>query len=908
MIRSAISIAAVLGLCAGLARAQDQDAERTPVEMLNQLTQMRAEADGPQLSESVRALINAAYLTDDERRAARVFHGQWRDEDLLDPRLRAKAALTVGAWRDASLSDPAADIEDRAEALLRRGDLPEAVELLNDATSVRAQRIRAEALEGLGRFEDADKAVEPVVAKLIQGDFTSAEDVVEGVRALRVRARVRGQPAEDFHRMNGLLALTRDQIDRLYYPAMIVEAELLYDKDNRQQAAEAALRALELNPAAADAWSLLGRLSVGSFAFDQARDAAATMDENLRTFTGDDKAVNVHAAMIRATAWMRQNDPELAAVELDPLVRTYPRLRELLALRSAILALSWRDAELAYSLAEFDALSPGSPEALFAVGKALAEVRQYESAADYLERASARQPKLPAPLIELGLLELQSGRDVRALDALRKAVDLDPFNVRAANSLALIEELLTYDTVESEHFVVRFRPGVDGVMAREMLEPLEEIHGVVGGAIEHTPDRKTTIELMPDHQWFAVRITGMPAIHTIAAATGPVIAMEAPKVGPRHTGEYDWVRVIRHEYVHTVTLSRTKNRIAHWFTEAAAVYLEGGPRDYGSAGLLAQATRDNELFDMVDINIAFVRPEKPTDRSKAYAQGHWMYEFIVERWGAQAPLDMMDLYANGAREDEAMRSVLGVSREDFFQQFKPWAAAQVQTWGMMPEPSMESLIAAWATQSPEWLARARATMANNAWAFASLTSGGAAAHPERLTLPRPTPAAIESWLVEHPDHPDLLQATIEIQLAANGQEPTTAMIPLLERYAAARPVDPMPHRHLARLHLASDDPSRAIPHLEYLDIREQKSAAYAIELSRRYAALNELDKAATKSARATQIAPFNASYREFAARVALLQKDLPTAERHILALTELEPSRPEHQQRLERIRAMMSEG
>ncbi|MBL0921409.1 MAG: hypothetical protein IBJ10_04685 [Phycisphaerales bacterium] len=380
--------------------------------------------------------------------------------------------------------------------------------------------------------------------------------------------------------------------------------------------------------------------------------------------------------------------------------------------------------------------------------------------------------------------------------------------------------------------------------------------------------------------------------------------MEAPKVGPRHTGEYDWVRVIRHEYVHTVTLSRTKNRIAHWFTEAAAVHLEGGPRDYDSAALLARAVRDGSLFDMRQINIAFVRPEKPSDRGQAYAQGHWMYEFIVEQWGEQAPLDMMDLYAGGAREDEAMRSVLGVSREEFFERFKPWAREQARSWGMLPEPSMASLTASWAAQDPAWLLKAHATMRGAAFAFASLSSGGAAANPARLSLPRPTLGVVQTWLLAHPEHPDLLEAVLQHELAQTGGEPTQDMVELLTRYAAARPVDPLPHRHLARLRLASDDPSSAIPHLEYLDVREQKSAAYAIELSRRYAAIQDLDRADAKALRATQIAPFNASYREFAARVALLRKDYAAAERHIAALTELEPDRPEHAQRLERVRAM----
>ena len=214
------------------------------------------------------------------------------------------------------------------------------------------------------------------------------------------------------------------------------------------------------------------------------------------------------------------------------------------------------------------------------------------------------------------LLELQSGRDMRAKDALRRAVALDPFNDRAANSLKLAEELLTYRTIESEHFIVRYRDGIDAVLAPEMLPVLERIHAEVAGpdAFDHEPDRKTVIELMPDHEWFGVRITGMPRIHTMAASTGPVIAMESPQDGPGHPiGTYDWPRTLKHEYAHTVTLSRTRNRIPHWFTEAAAVWVEDAPRPPQWWSLLAAAYDAGRLFTLPAQAATYERIVKEAD-------------------------------------------------------------------------------------------------------------------------------------------------------------------------------------------------------------------------------------------------------------------------------------------------------
>ncbi|MEC9374203.1 MAG: hypothetical protein VYC34_10185, partial [Planctomycetota bacterium] len=130
---------------------------------------------GPEVSTGVLRAIEAPYLSDAERAAKRVFHGLWKESDLEDPALRAQAALMVGALEDWSLGHEAAAVEDRAEAALARGEAEAALETLTGAQSARARRIRAEALATLGRYEEADAAVEPLVQGLLRQRTESAE-------------------------------------------------------------------------------------------------------------------------------------------------------------------------------------------------------------------------------------------------------------------------------------------------------------------------------------------------------------------------------------------------------------------------------------------------------------------------------------------------------------------------------------------------------------------------------------------------------------------------------------------------------------------------------------------------------------------------------------------------------------
>lgn len=866
-------------------------------------------------SPAVERLLDRAFLKDAERRELRVRHGRAGAEDLDTVSRRARYALIVGAYDDPSLADPGAPAWVRVEGLLQRGEARAALELLEQdggAPGPVALRQRAQALEMLGRYDEAERAGQEAVALLqARRGALGAEEMVECVRGAAVHLRhrrpapdapdapdaARAEPEDRAGQFQALMALLAEarRLEPLLWSVPLAEGELLLDKDNFAQAQEAAREALMLNPSSAEAWRLLGAMAVAALDIAGAERIADRLDA-LSVMPGAPEegrpGLSPLAAVIRARAMLRQNDPDLAEEALRPALERYPRRPDLRAWRAAVEAVRYDFEATERLLAAFDrearrGARPGEPvgapsEALLAVGRALSDARQYEYGAEVLRRAAERSPGSASAWTELGLLEMQAGRDDRAEEALRRATALDPFNVRAENSLRLLRDLAAFERHESEHFVVRSRPGLDARLAREMLPALERLHAVVcgdgPGGLRHVPPRRTIIDLMPDHARFAVRIAGLPRIHTIAASTGPIIAMEAPREGPGHTGTYDWERVVRHEYTHTVGLSRTGNRIPHWFTEAQAVLLELAPRDYATVQLLTRAVERDELFDLVRINLAFARPQRPTDRALAYAQGHWMLQFILERFGPDAPIRLMDLYARGLREEQAFREVLGLDREAFLEAFTAFARRELVAWGMWP---------------PEGVPRLAELLGDD----------GVDQRRE------PTPDQVRAWLERYPDHPEVLELAVRSALAQTGGAPTEALRPLLERYARARPVDPMPHRHLARLALAADDPQRAVPHLEFLDAREEKSPTYAAQLATIAARLGRLDEARDRAERATRLAPYSAPTRELAAAIAVQRRDYAEARRHIEFLIELEPDRAIHRQRLEALeRRVQSEG
>lgn len=831
----------------------------------------------PDLAPAVQTLLDADYLKDDERASLRVKHGAWTQDDLAEPKRRASAAILRGDYLDPAFADVAIDPVVRAQAWLAAGRCGEAIELLKADERIAAARVRAEAMIDSGRIADAVEQLKAAVSRAVAiPGVTDADELAEGVRCALILSRWQAPGSPTHQEMLTLLAKARDELDRTSWKASLVEAQLLYEKDKYSDAAKVLDGVLTLNPRCADAYWLFGLICVDTFDFARGERLAARLDAL------SEPSPSIHAACLRSYIRQRQNEGEAAAAQLERALVAYPDSRLLLGYQAASVATQFDFEGVDARLAAFDDLARGSPQAAFLVGRAMSGSRQYAQAATYLNKAVAMAPHWAEPVVELGLCEFQAGRNDAALVALEKAVTLDPLNNRAANSLTLLRELATYVSVESDHFIVRCKPGIDEVVAREMLDPLEKIFervtGSGKGGIDHRPAGKTVVELYPNHRWFGVRITGMPALHTIAAATGPVIAMEAPRDGAGHMGAFDWRRVVQHEYTHTVTLSRTMNRLPHWFTEAGAVYLEDSPRDYSTVQLLTRAFETDTLFDLDTINLMFVRPRRQTDRSQAYAQGHMMYEFMIERFGERTPLDLMDLYARGVREAAAFKQVLGIERSEFLPQFKEWMRARLQQWGMTPtdaHPSIKTLLE-------------------------RDGSGGEGAASDN----GPTPQQLDTWLAQMPASPFILEQVLIGKLKASGGDATDEMLPMLRQYAAARPVDPLPHKLMASFLLANGRGAEAIEHLEYLDAREQTSPGYAAELAKRYAAAGDMRLALAKASRATQIAPYDASYREMAAGIAIRAKDFAKAERHIRAMIALEPDRPIHQQRLEALLKM----
>ena len=697
-----LPILAALALVAPAALANDLADESVPQKWIN-----------PLLPEELPELRYPAYYNDFDKAKAQSFAGRYklslhtlaRLSDVKPEQLPAVALVkSKSLWALGRTDEALRVVSDaavaghpevqvrRAEILADAGREGEAIELLRKhieahPSSLAGHYTLGVVSEKVGDLDAARKAfswfvdgpqqfLEKWKRKPTDPLFDNAADLTTIGRALDRWASLTEAYREQVSLNQEILNLflkAYDVKDRGYWPAHVAAAEYFMSHDNNKEAQEELKAALNGNPQDAQALRLLALIAEDTFNFDGADAAVAA----IRKVDRD----SVTADLLEARNLLRQRRPKEAQVTVLRVLAKQPNNLEALGLHAAVFALQLKEEQADAVLAKVERIDPDNATAYFDVAEQLGALRQYPRAIAKYKVAIERAPWWTAARNGLGLLYTQSGDEDEARAALEEARKLDPFNLSTTNYLRLLDQMDKFARKESEHFIVLYDAEQDPIIPEYFADYLESIHAEVTKDFRHEPKVKTIIEVFPSHDAFSVRTTGSPWIGTVGASTGRVIALCTPRVGENTLGAYNWAAVLRHEYTHTVTLSATDNRIAHWLTEGLAVVEEDAPLRWDWVPMLYRAVKRNELFSMDDLTWAFVRPKKPHHRTLAYAQSFWVCKYIQETWGHEAILTMLAEFKAGGLQDDVFPKVLGRSVTQFHQEFLAWTQKQVAHWG-----------------------------------------------------------------------------------------------------------------------------------------------------------------------------------------------------------------------------------
>lgn len=897
----------------GMARGQDsQPAEPSPPASLG----------------DARELL----LTGSYKQAAEAFERLATDDKLKVPATLglAEARMRVGAYAEAislleSLDAPKSARRVFLLAQLRAltGQYDAAVTLARQALALDdnyagARLLLGQTLETLGKQKEAievykwfdDQLVNRAQLPRDPGWVTDT-----GLGFLRYSVLTgTSVPKRTQHVLNEMLQVAYTRLDRAYWPARIAAADLLrqkYNNDEEHGSVSDYFAALRINSRLPEAHVGLGEVALASWRFEEVEHRAELALEINPNFPP------AHRLMSEKFLLERRYDQ--AIEEAEKAIAINPNDINALALIAAGHECKY-EADAARKIQErVTRINPRSADYHRIVADALSGIRQYAASEKHYLQAIEYDPVDANARTELGMMYMQWGDEAKARDALDAAWTLDPYNERTKFTLELLDRLHKFARHETDHFIIRYDAEKDPGLGEYVAEYLESIFGTVTGDFGTHLEEKTIIEFFPTHKAFAVRITGKPWIYTVGASTGRVIALTAPRHAAETFGQYNLARVLKHEFVHTVTLAATENRIPHWFTEGLAVYQEDSPRSFEWAELLTEAMRRNELFTLESIDWGFIRPKRAGDRQMAYAQSEWMVEFIIDRFGYDVITKMLARYAQGATQKQVLRELMNLDLAEFDAQFAQWSRNDVAGWpctfDLTPPGDVIELRNQAETDNPPadllaQLARAEFDVAQYDRAEDAARRALKSSPSERAALEvllrlfaisiadasgqrkqqREDEGLpfIEDLLKADPRNRIALKLRAQIALRREEYDLAREHFEALHRVCA---MDPAAARGLAGIYLAKNQPEPALTHLLELARIEQTDPDVPRKVADIVRSQGNLAEAAYWYRQAIFIDPFDVKLHESLAGTCMQLEDYACALREYEMLTKIEPTK-----------------
>ena len=575
-----------------------------------------------------------------------------------------------------------------AELHLLRGDYGAGFQQADSALKIDpewppARLLRADCLTELGKLKEADEDYRWCLRYYNRVQPTKAESLLVVGRGSAQYARWHSvSPVFKF--IVNTLCPDALKDDPLCWQAYWLSGNLLLEKYNREDALPELQQALKINPRAPDVLATLGEAAYQKLDLTEAA-----------SFAERALAVNPHhiaALNLQADLALRDGDATRALAVLNKALEANPHDQRTLArVASAYLVADGipPDAELTEVLTHLDNVSqiqlpkpsrfsqtlidlakqnPHPGYGLQILGDDLQGRLRFELAEKVYKAAMTAMPQYAEPKTALGLLYMRVGRTDEARKILDKAFDADPFHVRVSNMRKVIKLLDDYSTISTDHFVVRVDSQADKLLGKYMSEYLEEIYPELTQKFGFEPPTRTQFEIfnkakgMSAHQWFSARMTGLPWIQTIGASTGWIVALASPTSADKG---FNWAKVVKHEFVHIVTLQQTQFNCPHWFTEALAVMSEETPRPEVWTRLLLERVPKGELMTLNTINLGFQRPKTPLDWQMAYCQSHLYASYLIDKHGPDSLQKLLNAYREGLPTSKAIPKVCGQSQAEF---------------------------------------------------------------------------------------------------------------------------------------------------------------------------------------------------------------------------------------------------
>lgn len=570
-----------------------------------------------------------------------------------------------------------------------------------DTVKHRADFRRGELLVLTGKEEQGEPIFKSFIQLYNSEKEKSAEDLTLIAQALTY--------LEKYKDANDVI-LEAGSEDNEFIEAKLVGGELYTTKYNYAEAADFYKEALEINPNSARTYlgMAANKQIEGGEEMQQALAKALEINPNY-----------VEAFTLRATTRIEgENYPE-AISDLEAALKINPNSLEAHSLKAALFWLQDRKSDYENEIKTVLAINPKYGKLYETLSHFATQTRRYAESAEFSKKAMELSPNLWDAHLSYGIALTRLGKVAEGRAEMEIGFKGDPFNVRAKNTLDLLDVLAEYPTVNHGSFILRAsakeNPSITpyaGMLLDEALQSLSTKY-------KFTPRSPITVEIYENHEDFAVRTLGLPGLGALGVCFGQVVTLDSPSA--RKTGEFNWGSTLWHEFTHVITLQATDNRIPRWFSEGLSVYEERRARpgwgdDWNVMVLKAYA--EGRWFKIADLDGGFLRPKSAESVPLAYFEASQVCEFITEKYGFEKILEMLAKYKAGTKNLDVLQQVLNTTNENFDRNFNEFIRGKIGKYLKAGEslwkrqggekPSKEAALAAVTTNPDDFVANYRA--------------------------------------------------------------------------------------------------------------------------------------------------------------------------------------------------------
>ncbi|NRA95397.1 MAG: hypothetical protein HRU14_04235, partial [Planctomycetes bacterium] len=587
--------------------------------------------------------------------------------------------------------------------------------------------LRAEILIEIGRLEDAETVLEPLMGKDAEPQATQPAIDFEA-RAMVARMRLmRGRREEADQLYDSLVQEAKRVIvkDRGQLVALaesytfyrgLREAEKALSDAQKAAAKEAVAKEQPVDPRPSLA---LGRLYLDKFylpgdaaeefkaalvarprlaaarwglcrSYAAWQNTAQATDARRKTLATNPK---YKAALVAKAAEQLGNTLlDAADATLGEVLAIDPHDRDALALKSLVCRITGRIAEAEATWKRLLEVDKTYSRGHLVVAEVLNGRRRWQEALASCRLATKVDPENPEAWDALARYAFFLGLEEEGHEALRRADKVDKFTHPWRRNMFENRRVLEkfYKEFETRHFVHRVHRREMGSF-KPYLVPfclkswriLTKKYGFNPPGLVQKPG-KVLVEWFSDHGDFSVRTLGFTHLGATGVCFGPFIGMNSP--GARPPGEFSWARTFHHELAHTMTIGLAKGRMPRWLTEGLSTHEEkcyDAAWDRGLYRELHAAIANDVLCKVLTFDANFGGPRVVF----AYFQGGLVCEWMAGRWGMPKIIEMLKAYGDDRLTPEILEDVLGTTAGAFDTDFKAWITERMKTVKLQPKLS-----------------------------------------------------------------------------------------------------------------------------------------------------------------------------------------------------------------------------